>query len=199
MSDIENELTAIKQELEKNVSDIEEKSESLSTNVEELYTKILKHLESNREKYLNQLSKKTKECKKEQEENAKSLSEKIVYLKSCRKLLNGLKEETEEDKYIAKYHEISKKYTMLKEFYSRSKTSLKLVSLRSNSNSRNIERTNFLGDVDVITMKDYYSNEKLSESSESDVKKTKSDTHEKKITKDRGSFIFRRLILPDFD
>lgn len=88
---------------------------------------------------------------------------------------------------------------MLKEFYSRSKTSLKLVSLRSNSNSRNIERTNFLGDVDVITMKDYYSNEKLSESSESDVKKTKSDTHEKKITKDRGSFIFRRLILPDFD
>lgn len=145
----------------------------------------MKHLESNREKYLNQLSKKTKECKKEQEENAKSLGEKIVYLKSCRKLLNGLKEETDDDKYIAKYHEINKKYTMLKEFYSRSKTSLKLVSLRSNSNARNIERTNFLGDVDVVTTKDFYSKEKPSKS---DVKKTMSDTPVRKIILDGGPF-----------
>lgn len=103
-------------------------------------------------------------------------------------MLNGLKEETEDDKYIAKYHEISKKYTMLKEFYSRSKTSLKLVSLRSNSNARNIERTNFLGDVDVVTTKDFYSKEKLCKSSESDVKKTKSDTPVRKIIRDWGSF-----------
>lgn len=77
---------------------------------------------------------------------------------------------------------------MLKDFYSRSKTSLKLVCLRSSSNSRNIERTNFLGDVDVVTMKDYYSKEKSSKSSESDVKKTRSDRHVREIIHDWGSF-----------
>lgn len=74
---------------------------------------------------------------------------------------------------------------MLKEFYSRSKTSLKLVSLRSNSNARNIERTNFLGDVDVVTTKDFYSKEKPSKS---DVKKTMSDTPVRKIILDGGPF-----------
>lgn len=56
MNDLENEMTAIKQELEKNVSDIEETSESLSANVKELYTKIMKHIEKNRNEYLNQLA-----------------------------------------------------------------------------------------------------------------------------------------------
>lgn len=172
MKDLENELTAIKQELENNVSDIEETSESLSANVEELYTNIMKHIEKNRNEYLNKLSKKTKECKKELEENAKSVGEKILYLKICRKLLNGLKEETEDDKYIGKYHEISKKYTMLKDFYSKSKTGLKLVNLRCYSNSRNTEHTSFLGDVGVVTVKEYYSKERLSKSSASDVRKS---------------------------
>lgn len=88
---------------------------------------------------------------------------------------------------------------MFKEFYLRSKISLKLVSLRFNFNLCNIECINFFGDVDVIIMKDYYLNEKLSESLESDVKKIKLDIYEKKIIKDWGLFIFRRFILLDFD
>lgn len=87
-------------------------------------------------------------------------------------MLNSLKEDTEDDKYIGKYHEISKKYTMLKDFYSKSKTGLKLVNLRCYSNSRNTEHTSFLGDVGVVTVKEYYSKERLSKSSASDVRKS---------------------------
>lgn len=68
---------------------------------------------------------------------------------------------------------------MLKDFYSRSKTGLKLVCLRSYPNSQNIESTNFLGDVNVVTKKVYYSKEEQSKRSASDVRKTKSGTYDR--------------------
>lgn len=78
MADLEKELTAIKQELEKNVSNIEETFDSLSARAEELYTKVLKHIQTVRNEYLNQLSEKTKICKKELQENAESVEDKIT-------------------------------------------------------------------------------------------------------------------------
>lgn len=85
MTDLEKELTDIKRDLEKNISDIEETSDSLSASAEELYTKILKYIESVRNKYLNQLAKKTKACKMELQENTESIGDKIVYIKQCTK------------------------------------------------------------------------------------------------------------------
>lgn len=122
--------------------------------------KFCNTLKKNKNEYLNQLSKKTKECKRELEENAKSLDEKIAYLKRCKDSINDLKKETNDAQYVRKFHETSTKYTMLKEFYSGSKTGLKLMSLRSCSISWNIERIFVLGDVSVVTIKEYCSKEK---------------------------------------
>lgn len=58
MGNLKKELTDIKQELENNISNIEETSDSLSASAEELYTKILKPVEKVRNEYLNQLAKK---------------------------------------------------------------------------------------------------------------------------------------------
>lgn len=117
MVDLENELTAIKQELEKNVSNIDETFDSLSASAEELYTKVLKHIQTVRNEYLNQLSEKTKVCKLELQENAESIEDKIFYLKRCRKSLNDLKEETKDDQYVREFHDANKKYTMLRDLY----------------------------------------------------------------------------------
>lgn len=87
MEDLKKELTDIKQELEKNISDVAAK-------MEELYTNILKHIQRVKSEYLNQLSEKTKACKKEVQENEESIEDKIVYLKRCRRSMNNLSEKT---------------------------------------------------------------------------------------------------------
>lgn len=161
MADLEKELTDIKQELEKNISNIEETSDSLSASAEELYTKILKHIERVRNEYLNKLSKKTKACKIELQENAESIEDKIVYLKRCRKSMNHLTEETKDDQFVHEFHETSKKYATLKNLYSKAKFRLKLVGLTSIPIPQDIERTNFFCDVKVVTIKRFFLEEKM--------------------------------------
>lgn len=161
MADLEKELIFIKQELEKNISDIEETSDSLSANVEELYTKILKHIESVRNEYLNQLAMKTKACKMELKENAESIGDKIVYIKQCTRSLNDLKEETKDVQYVREFHETSKKYTMLKDLYSKDKFRLKLLGLTSIPDAHDIERTKLFSDVNVVTIKTIFSEETI--------------------------------------
>lgn len=161
MADLEKELIFIKQELEKNISDIEETSDSLSANVEELYTKILKHIESVRNEYLNQLAMKTKACKMELKENAESIGDKIVYIKQCTRSLNDLKEETKDVQYVCEFHETSKKYTMLKDLYSKDKFRLKLLGLTSIHDAHDIERTKLFSDVNIVTIKTIFSEETI--------------------------------------
>lgn len=84
----------LEKELEKNISDVEETSDSFSAKMEELYTNILKHIQRVKSEYLNQLCEKTKACKKEVQENEESIEDKIVYLKRCRRSMNNLSEKT---------------------------------------------------------------------------------------------------------
>lgn len=160
MVDLENELTAIKQELEKNVSNIDETFDSLSASAEELYTKVLKHIQTVRNEYLNQLSEKTKVCKIELQENAESIEDKIFYLKRCRKSLNDLKEETKDDQYVREFHDANKKYTMLRDLYSKDKFRLKLVGLTSIPVTQDIERTICFCDVIIVTTKRFFQKKK---------------------------------------
>nr|XP_034317707.1 E3 ubiquitin-protein ligase TRIM56-like [Crassostrea gigas] len=160
MVDLENELTAIKQELEKNVSNIDETFDSLSASAEELYTKVLKHIQTVRNEYLNQLSEKTKVCKIELQENAESIEDKIFYLKRCRKSLNDLKEETKDDQYVREFHDANKKYTMLRDLYSKDKFRLKLVGLTSIPVTQDIERTICFCDVNIVTTKRFFQKKK---------------------------------------
>lgn len=161
MADLEKELTAIKQELEKNISNIEETSDNLLASAKELYTKILKHIERVQNEYLDKLSKKTKACKIELQENAESIEDKIVYLKRCRRSMKDLLEETNDDQYVREFHETSKKYTTLKDLYSKAKFRIKLVGLTSIPIAQDIEHTNFFCDVNVVTIKRFFSEEKM--------------------------------------
>nr|XP_034317706.1 tripartite motif-containing protein 45-like [Crassostrea gigas] len=161
MANLEKELMDIKQELEKNISNIEETSDSFFASAEELYTKILKHVERVRNEFLNKLSKKTKACKIELQENAESIEDKIVYVKRCRRSINDLTEETNDDQYVQEFHETSKKYTTLKDLYSKAKFRLKLVGLSSIPIAQDIERTKFFCDVNVVTIKKFFSEEKM--------------------------------------
>lgn len=87
----------------------------------------MKHVERVRNEFLNKLSNKTKACKIELQGNAESIDDKIVYLKRCRRSMNDLTEETNNDQYVREFHETSKKYTTLKDLYSKAKLRLKLV------------------------------------------------------------------------
>lgn len=82
-----------KNELEKNIADIEETSDNLSEEAEALYTKLQKHIEKIKNEYLRKLSEKSKECKEKLQENADSLGDKFAYLKRCKKSFNSMKEE----------------------------------------------------------------------------------------------------------
>lgn len=150
MADLER--TPIKQELAKNGSNIEETFDTLSASAEELYTKTLKHIQTIRNEYLNQLSEKTKVCKIELQENAESIEDKFLP-EICRKSLNDLKEETKDDQYVREFHETNKKYTMLRDLYSKDKFCLKLVGLKSIPIAQDIERTIYCCDVNVVTIK----------------------------------------------
>lgn len=129
IGDLETELTVIKVKVEKNISNIEEKSVELCDRAEKLYTKILQHLEKQKAEYLNQLSTNSKECIQSLHENAESVCDNISYLEHCRTSLNRLKEEKEDVHYVRKIHETRKKITMLKDVYVRNKDTLNSVKL----------------------------------------------------------------------
>lgn len=152
----EQEMTKIKTELDKNISDIEEKSESLSESAEELHSKIQKHIEKIKNEYLQQLSEKSKECKGKLQENSDSLGDKIEYLKQCRKSLSCLKEEKEDPYYVREFHETSKKYSSLRDLYLVSKRRLHIMEITSNFDSQMYEDMDYLGDVRVGTVKSFH-------------------------------------------
>lgn len=70
-------------ELEKNITDIEETSHNLSEEAEALYTKLQKHIEKIKNEYLRKLSEKSKECRGKLPENSDSFGDKLAYLKRC--------------------------------------------------------------------------------------------------------------------
>lgn len=75
--------------------------------------------------------------------------------------MNDLTEETNDDQYVCEFHETSKKYTTLKDLFSKAKFRLKLVGLSSIPIAQDIERTKFFCDVNIVTLKKFYSEEKM--------------------------------------
>lgn len=129
IGDLETELTVIKVNVVKNISDIEEKSVELCERAEMLYAKIFQHLEKQKAEYLNQLSTKSKECMQSLKEIAESVCDNIFYLEHCGRSLNRLKEEKEDANYVRKFHENRKKIILLKDIYFRNKDNLNSVKL----------------------------------------------------------------------
>lgn len=157
MGQLEKEMTDIKSELEQNIADIEETSHNLSQGAEELYTKIQNHIEKIKNEYLGQLSEKSKEYKTNLRENSESLGDKLAYLKRCRQLLNSLKESKEDAYYVCQFHETSKKYTTLENWYSNSKTGLVIWKMTSNFNSQSFIDIDYLGKVNVEIVQTFHS------------------------------------------
>lgn len=56
-----------------------------------------------------------------------------------------MKEERDDDQYVRKFHEISKKYSTLKVFYLRNKACLRLMKVTSNFDSKCFESMDYLG------------------------------------------------------
>lgn len=151
IGEFETELTVIKVKVEKNISDIEEKSVELSERAEKLYAKIIQHLEKQKTEYLNQLSMKSKECLQSLQENAESVCDNISYLEHCRTSLNRLKEEVEDARYVQKFHENRKKIIMLRDIYFGKKDNLNTVKLIPDLEEYNPENMKCFVSVGVRT------------------------------------------------
>lgn len=156
MGELEKEMTDIKNELEKNIADIEETSDNLSEEAEALYTKSQKHIEKIKNEYLRKLSEKSKECRGKLQENSDSLGDKFAYLKRCKKSFNSMKEERDDAQFVRDFYEISKKYSTLKELYLRNKPCFRLIKVTSNFDSKCFHGMDYLGNVNVGIIKTFH-------------------------------------------
>ncbi|XP_062609116.1 transcription intermediary factor 1-beta-like [Saccostrea cucullata] len=99
----EQNLSELKKLEDKNIEDLDNRSEVLTKDAEELEEDIVNHIRKLKDVYLNQLSKFLKESKEKINRNIDTMTDKSHCIQKCKQTLSDIDDNTEIVEYVVKF------------------------------------------------------------------------------------------------